>query len=137
MLSEYNFDFGHQRGWECPRCGKILAPWMPCCDCKDHKTITVTWDKTGTPFSPDKPTTTPVPSDGEWWKQYITCTQADSASAIGHNVTTWCGGSDYWNEDTKEWENIPKSTSNSTTSKDNPWHKYYTYTSDTINVCTN
>lgn len=20
-------------GWECPRCGKILAPWMPYCDC--------------------------------------------------------------------------------------------------------
>ena len=20
-------------GWECPRCGKILAPWMAYCDC--------------------------------------------------------------------------------------------------------
>ena len=28
---------------------------MPCCDCKNDKTVTVTWDKTATPISPDKP----------------------------------------------------------------------------------
>lgn len=20
-------------GWICPRCGKVNAPWMPCCNC--------------------------------------------------------------------------------------------------------
>ena len=23
-----------QYGWTCPRCGKVWAPSMPCCDCK-------------------------------------------------------------------------------------------------------
>lgn len=22
-----------QQGWICPRCGKVLAPWMSQCDC--------------------------------------------------------------------------------------------------------
>ena len=22
-----------QYGWECPRCGRINAPWLPYCDC--------------------------------------------------------------------------------------------------------
>lgn len=31
-----------QKGWECPRCGKILAPWMSQCDCP-RNTTTITW----------------------------------------------------------------------------------------------
>jgi len=27
-------------GWECPRCGKILAPWMPFCDCPPVAQVT-------------------------------------------------------------------------------------------------
>ena len=22
------------KGWECPRCGKVWAPWVECCDCR-------------------------------------------------------------------------------------------------------
>lgn len=24
-----------QKGWECPKCGRILAPWMPYCTCNN------------------------------------------------------------------------------------------------------
>jgi hypothetical protein len=24
---------GAAQGWECPKCGTILAPWMPTCNC--------------------------------------------------------------------------------------------------------
>ena len=30
-------------GWECPKCGKVNAPWMPSCDC--HITRTGSSDK--------------------------------------------------------------------------------------------
>lgn len=29
------------KGWECPRCGKVWAPWVECCDCR-KQTITTT-----------------------------------------------------------------------------------------------
>ena len=33
-------------GWECPRCGRISAPWMPYCDCS--KTVEAEYsNKTG------------------------------------------------------------------------------------------
>lgn len=32
-----------QQGWQCPACKKILAPWMPNCNC--HETITITYGK--------------------------------------------------------------------------------------------
>ena len=32
-----------QQGWECPRCGQILAPWMGMCTCKkNYNNISVT-----------------------------------------------------------------------------------------------
>ena len=24
----------HKWGWECPRCGRVNAPWMPYCNCQ-------------------------------------------------------------------------------------------------------
>jgi|GEM_PF-2320990 len=31
----------HQKGWECPKCGKVWAPWMSSCDCiKNYQTET-------------------------------------------------------------------------------------------------
>lgn len=77
MMSEYNFDFGHQTGWECPRCGRINAPWLPNCSCS-NRTITVTWDKTNTPINP-KPDA-PLTYDDDWWKQYVTGTQTGDVS---------------------------------------------------------
>ena len=31
------------KGWECPRCKQINAPWVPYCDCKEEKSETITW----------------------------------------------------------------------------------------------
>lgn len=22
----------HEKGWECPKCGRVYAPWVPKCD---------------------------------------------------------------------------------------------------------
>jgi len=27
-------------GWVCPKCGKVLAPWMPECDCYKNQQAT-------------------------------------------------------------------------------------------------
>lgn len=61
-----------QKGWECPRCGKILAPWMAYCDCKKSNwSITWTSDKTN-PY-PTDPNITPVSPDLEKYKYTVTC----------------------------------------------------------------
>lgn len=31
-----------EQGWECPRCGRINAPWVRQCDCIDQSNWTVT-----------------------------------------------------------------------------------------------
>ena len=33
MVSEYPAPSYGQTGWICPKCGKVLAPWMSECDC--------------------------------------------------------------------------------------------------------
>lgn len=34
------------KGWECPRCKQINAPWVPYCDCKEEeKSETITWSQ--------------------------------------------------------------------------------------------
>lgn len=53
-MTNWNYDmFGTQKGWECPRCGQINAPWMPYCICK--KSVTFSWVKDTSTTS--KPTT--------------------------------------------------------------------------------
>ena len=45
-----------EQGWECPRCGRINAPWVRQCDCSGSNwTITSDWT-----YKPD------------WWKE-VTC----------------------------------------------------------------
>lgn len=41
MTNWNNISFS-QKGWECPRCGRINAPWLPCCSC-DKSTVSITW----------------------------------------------------------------------------------------------
>ena len=48
-----------EQGWECPRCGRINAPWVRQCDCSPSSTIS--WDKI-----------TVNPCD-KWWNTYVTC----------------------------------------------------------------
>ena len=44
MTNWNNISFS-QKGWECPRCGKINAPWLPCCSCHKSTTYTMSWTK--------------------------------------------------------------------------------------------
>ena len=88
-----------EQGWECPRCGRINAPWVRQCDCTrgtydyDKWTITPTWD---------------------WWRTHVTCGQADANTYINKDRVE-VGGSDYYNPSTKTWENVSGTQSNSTT----------------------
>jgi len=71
-----------EQGWECPRCGRINAPWVRQCDCRENYWYT-TWTS-------DKSTTG---DRQEWWKDYVTCGQADD---ITKNPNIYqVGGSDY------------------------------------------
>lgn len=89
--------YNAEQGWECPRCGRINAPWVRQCDCK--RSWSITWnDTTG---------------DDEWWRQYVTC---DSNTFKIHpdsitystNVNTVAGGCDYKDPTTGDWVNVPK-----------------------------
>ena len=69
-----------EQGWECPRCGRINAPWVRQCDCS-RDTWTVNWTS-------DKTTVGDRPG---WWKE-VTCHDDN----IMNNPTTYqVGGSDY------------------------------------------
>ena len=67
-----------EQGWECPRCGRINAPWRSQCDCSKNN-WTITSDLT---YKPDK-----------WWKTYVTCGQANDITKNSNIYQV--GGSDY------------------------------------------
>ena len=81
-----------EQGWECPRCGRINAPWVRQCDC------------TRGTYDYDKWTITPTWADGEWWKTHITCTQADANTYINKDRVE-VGGSDYWDPSLNSYVN--------------------------------
>lgn len=91
-----------EKGWECPRCGRINAPWVRQCDCsKDNWTIN--WNDTT--------------KDDDWWKKYVTCSSDtfkihpnEIVYTTAHNPIV--GGSDYWNNTEKIWSNVLKNVSN-------------------------
>ena len=44
-----------QKGWECPRCGRINAPWLPCCSCDKSTTCTtISWTQDTTLTNAEK-----------------------------------------------------------------------------------
>ena len=91
-----------EKGWECPRCGRINAPWVRQCDCSPSSTIS--WDKI-----------TVNPCDN-WWKDQITCD--DNMFRIHPETITYAtnavaGGSDYKDSVTGNWVNVPKTYTNS------------------------
>ena len=92
-----------EQGWECPRCGRINAPWVRQCDCSRNN-WSITWATNKTTVG-DNP---------EWWKDYVTCGQADNVLNNPNVYTTDAspavGGSDYWDQYTKTWTNVPNST---------------------------
>lgn len=78
----YN-NYKAEQGWECPRCGRINAPWVRQCDCsRNNWTITTSEDWTYKP---------------EWWKE-ITCNP--DTFRIHPDSTIYPRGNDYKVEDT-------------------------------------
>ena len=80
----YN-NYKAEQGWECPRCGRINAPWVRQCDCS-RSNWTITCDDLV--YKTYKP---------EWWKE-VTCHD----DSVMNNPTTYTtaynnvvGGSDY------------------------------------------
>lgn len=62
-----------EQGWECPRCGRVNAPWVRQCDCSNNWTITCGSNK--------------LDYSNPWWKDYVTCNQADNV--INSNSVTY------------------------------------------------
>lgn len=97
-----------EKGWECPRCGRINAPWVRQCDCnRDNWNITWT-DNT---------------SEDEWWKKKYSVTGDSDVFKIHPDDITYTfttapdsiptvGGSDYWDDSRKIWTNVLKNVSN-------------------------
>ena len=51
-----------QKGWECPKCGRVLAPWKSMCPCSTPKTEDSPWR---TPY--ENPESWPKPGDPKPW----------------------------------------------------------------------
>lgn len=85
--------YNAEKGWECPRCGRINAPWVRQCDCPNNWNCpTITWTYPG------------KDSHEDWWKTYVTCGQADANTyTTTHNPVV--GGSDYWDSNSNSYKN--------------------------------
>ena len=103
-----NRPYNAEQGWECPRCGRINAPWVRQCDCSRNN-IYDKWDITWCKDNYTKP----------WWYDYkVTCNgtsaqaQIDSETFKIHPDSTvyQVGGSDYKEGDT--YVNVSKTQSN-------------------------
>ena len=91
-----------EQGWECPRCGRINAPWVRQCDCSRSNWTITTSDWTYKP---------------EWWKE-VTCNSDTfkihpESTIYTTNINQVTGGSDYKNSITGNWVNVPKTYTNS------------------------
>ena len=103
----YN-NYKAEQGWECPRCGRINAPWVRQCDCSRNDKWDITWNKDDC----TKP----------WWYDYkVTCNGTSAQAQIDldtfkiHPESTvfQVGGSDYKDSVTGAWVNVPKTYTNS------------------------
>ena len=99
-----NHSYKSEKGWECPRCGRINAPWVRQCDCSPS-TYT-SWDKI-----------TVNPCDKKWWTE-ITCSDDNTfkihpeSITYNTNINQIAGGSDYKDPVTGDWVNVPKTYTN-------------------------
>ena len=94
-----NTPYSAEKGWECPRCGRINAPWVKQCDCSRNDKWGITWCKDYY----TKP----------WWHDYKgTCNgtsaqaQIDSETFKIHPDATVYGGSDYWDSHSNSYTNV-------------------------------
>lgn len=140
----YNPSRQSEKGWECPRCGRINAPWKSQCDCAGNNYWYPTWGLNWNYEEPwwkrvycDSDTFKVHPETTTWKAPSSTC-GADSATTAkaDPNCTIYTtahteaiGGSDYWDNVNKEWTNVPKGYANSATSVNSPWNQFSTLTS--------
>ena len=110
----YN-NYKAEQGWECPRCGRINAPWVRQCDCsRSYDKWDITWNKDDC----TKP----------WWYDYkVTCVDTDTFKVHPESTVYQVGGSDYKVGNTYVNVNGTQSNSNpnSTTTA---WNTYSTNT---------
>ena len=68
----------NNKGWECPKCNKVYAPWKAECESCNHKTR----ETKIVPVAPYEPITTPGFTD--WYYRFppiITCGSADAVAS--------------------------------------------------------
>ena len=103
-----------EQGWECPRCGRINAPWVRQCDCSSgQNNPTITW-------------TNPSLDHENWWKTYVTCGDADNV--LNNPNIYQVGGSDY--KEGHTYVNV----SSTQTNKSNPDTKVTAWNTQTIHT---
>ena len=120
-------------GWECPRCGRINAPWVRQCDCsRSYWCPTWTSDKV---YVGDKP---------EWWRDYVTCKNDTFKIHPETDSIYTTGGSDYKVGDT--YVNVSGTQSSgadsnvtawNTTNPNNCYTPHYTTPTGPNNICSN
>ena len=75
-----------QRGWICPKCGKVLAPWRAECDC--HEKMTTTTDKSNITDKSKEPFITGTSSNNRQTPDVkYTCITATNAANGDHTYT--------------------------------------------------
>lgn len=119
-------DYFAEKGWECPRCKRINAPWVRQCDCSGYN-----WTITNTP------------NTSPWWTQLpttITCknppdvTYYSNPSTIGKVDSSVCASDNSKTVTVQAFNDTMKtnigSTSATRISSDNPWCQFSTPTAN-------
>ena len=112
-----------ERGWECPRCGRINAPWKSQCDCSGYNWYH-TWDYKEPWWKQvycDSDTFKVHPETTTWKAPSSVCGSDSATTAVKSNpddtiyttaTNPVVGGSDYWNPNTNTWENVSTNVTN-------------------------
>lgn len=110
-----------EQGWECPRCGRINAPWVRQCDCsRNDWTIAISKDGTYKPEQWKDITCNPDtfrihPEDGPIWKSdsaTVSKSNPDITYTYITNPNSIAGGSDYWDPISHTYRNTLKDNLN-------------------------
>ena len=99
-----NRSYQAEKGWECPRCGRINAPWVRQCDCPIQNWTITTYGS--------------YPKQDDWATR-VTCGDTDTFKIHPESITYKSdenhfvvGGSDFWDDDKHQWVNVPSVSPN-------------------------